>query len=569
MTWHSCDRFRFGFRLIDFLPSSLLDCTPSFFLFPFLHTYTFPSSRSISSVGMSTSRSQTCVLLFIWILGIKAFNSFPLISQCRHRGSFVSSSRHALTKQRTQEQEYEAQTKMDKNILKQVEKCETGTAARRVLEQALGADSLYGSISIPPGASDRGISDGDLAIQTKVRNKKFGIFELIDLNGDRDADRASAGVLGVFLASSLSAIVANENLPGPEILRFLVVWVLSFTPLAVVGYGIATPESLQSLLVSIQRELFPTYRKRMIQHEAGHFLMAHLLGLPIKGYNANAVKNAVEFYPLNDPDVGIDRARQLGFEGASKRPQDTYSVQPAAESAQYFGEGGRGASVIETQSVFRKSKNYTDNPFLKLPSRDEPKKSWPFRGFDHGAVDQLAAVSVAGVCAEILAFGNAEGGVADFSQLKSFFGSAEPELSERDTENRIRFSIGYTMTQLRLHLGVLDSLAEVMERGGSVSECIKAIESCPNVSGNDGIFGDYDFQRRQDFKSLGVNMFEQLFLGEKNADTEEDRLIEGKGGGYLKDNRLIKISGDDPLYIALGIAFIFLAWAASGGLALH
>jgi hypothetical protein len=70
-------------------------------------------------------------------------------------------------------------------------------------------------------------------------------------------------VLGIFLASSLSAIVANENLPGPEIIRFLVVWVLSFTPFAlVVGYGIATPDNLQALLV---------YRKRMIQHEAGQF----------------------------------------------------------------------------------------------------------------------------------------------------------------------------------------------------------------------------------------------------------------------------------------------------------
>lgn len=149
------------------------------------------------------------------------------------------------------------------------------------------------------------------------------------------------------------------------------------------------------------------------------------------------------------------------------------------------------------------------------------------------------------------------------------FASAEPALeTERDIENRIRYSVGLTMTQLRLHLGALDSLAEVMERGGSVSECVKAIESCPNVSGNDGIFGDYDLRRRQKFRSLGVNFFEKIFLGDKNADTEEDRLVEGKGGGYRKNSKLIKLSGDDPLYIALGIAFLFLAWAASGGISL-
>jgi hypothetical protein len=471
---------------------------------------------------------------------------------------------HTATKQ-------ESEKRADFASLKELDRCETGTAARRVMEQTLGGTNpLYGSISIPVGASDRVISDGDLAIQTKVRNKKFGIFELIDLNGDRDADRASAGVLGVFLASSLSAIVANENLPGPEIVRFLVVWVLSFTPFALVGYGIATPDNLQALLVSIQRELFPTYRKRMIQHEAGHFLMAHLLGFPIQGYSTNAVKNAVEFYPFNDRDVGLDRAKKLGFDRPSARSVDEGVAQPT-ESVPFFSKDGSGSDIVETRSVFRKSKNYTDNPFLTLPSQNQPKESWPFRGFDHGSVDKLAVVSVAGVCAEILAFGNAEGGVADFSQLRQVFSSAEPELTQRDMENRIRYSVGYTMSLLRLHLGALDALAEVMDRGGSVSECVKVIESCENVSGNDGIFGDYDLRRRQDFKSLGVGFLEKLFLGGKNADTEEDRLVEGKGGGYREASGLfgIQITGDDPLYIALGISLLFVAWAVSGGLSLH
>jgi hypothetical protein len=171
--------------------------------------------------------------------------------------------------------ETKSETSVDKkqadlSVLKALENCGTGTAARRVLKQAFdGTNALYNSIFIPAGASDRGISDGDLAIQTKIRNKKYGVFDLIDLNGDRDADRASAGVIGVFVASSLSAIVANENLPGPEIIRFLVVWIFSFAPLALVGYGIATPDKLQTLLVSLQRNIFPSYRKRMIQHEAG------------------------------------------------------------------------------------------------------------------------------------------------------------------------------------------------------------------------------------------------------------------------------------------------------------
>ena len=128
---------------------------------------------------------------------------------------------------------------IDENLLRQLNSCETGTSARRVLEKALSLDNvgesterpLFGSIQVPAGLSDKIISDGDLAIQTKVRNKKYGIFDLVDTNGDRDADRIAAAVFGVFVGSSLSAIAVNENLPGPEILRFTIVWLLSFAPL--------------------------------------------------------------------------------------------------------------------------------------------------------------------------------------------------------------------------------------------------------------------------------------------------------------------------------------------------
>ena len=127
---------------------------------------------------------------------------------------------------------------IDDNLLSQLDDCTTGTSARRLLEQALSIDEpeatkppLFGSIQITPGISDKTISDGDLAIQTKVRNKKYGIFELVDTNGDRDADRIAAAVFGVFVGSSLSAIAVNENMPGPEILRFTLVWLLSFAPL--------------------------------------------------------------------------------------------------------------------------------------------------------------------------------------------------------------------------------------------------------------------------------------------------------------------------------------------------
>jgi hypothetical protein len=432
----------------------------------------------------------------------------------------------------------------------------------------LGSEnSLYGSVSIPPGASDRGLSDGDLAIQTKIRNTKYSILELIELNGDKDADRASLAVLSIMVASTASALVANQNLPGPEIFRFVVVWLFSFAPLAFVGYGIATPEKLQTFLIMIQRNIFPTYRKRMSQHEAAHFLMGHLLGLPIKGYATNAVKSAVEFYPLNDPEFGRDRAKSLGFKGRT-RPEHSLQDETLSSNAPYYSKDGRGSDVIAAQSVFRNAKNYTANPFLKLPSQNAPSEAWPYRGFDHATIDQLSVVSVAGVCAEILAFGNAEGGYADISQLKQIFNSAEPALDERAMENRIRFALGYTMSQLRQHLGALDSLAEVMENEGSIADCVFAIETCSNVSGQDGIMGDNERRRREKFSSEGIGLLERILPGgKKNADAQEDRLVEGRGGGYIKEN--FQLTGDDPFYAALAASFVFFVWASSGGLSLH
>jgi hypothetical protein len=498
--------------------------------------------------------------------------------------------------------------KVDLESLASLNTCESGTKARRLLRKILLEDRdsqsqvLYGSVKIPPGASSWGISDGDLAIQTRLLNSKYSIMDVIELSGNRDADRASLSLLCLMVASTISAIIANQHLPGPEILRFMVVWLFCFSPFIFVGYGIATPEKLQAFLVSVQRELFPAYRQRMLQHEAGHFLMGHLLGLPVAGYQANAVKNAVNFYPLADTDRSFDLASQLGFDkslSARRVEQNSEALsadQLSAFDAPFFSETGRGAWLVEERSVFRNAQNYTNNPFLKLASRNEPSNSWPFRGFDEATLDQLSAISVAGVCSEILAFGmytkcsfclrvlnsdtvcirlflwaigNAEGGVADLNQLRQIYRSAEPSISERDEENRIRFALGYTMSQLRRHLGALDALSKIMERDGTIAECVAAIENCENMSGVVSIAGEnYEVQRRKDFLSDQRSPLERLFLGGgRTIDELEDRLVEGKGGGYRKET--FRLTGDDPVYAAIAVALLFALWASAGGLSLH
>lgn len=508
---------------------------------------------------------------------------------------------------------------IDKDVLFQIDNCASRTRANKILTQALSIDSklnnrLYNSISIPPNASTRSISDAELALQTRTIQSKYKIYELIEQNGDRDVDRASLAVFCTFLAGATSAILAQQttdiflfgsSIHIPDILRFVLVWMLSFSPLILVGYGLALPENLSASLITIQRAVFPSYRKRMIQHEAGHFLVGHLLGWPVKSYTVgNAVKNAVEFYPLSDADAGKDRAEALGFN--VKRNEEEAPIQPQeVEEKPYFSRDGRGSDIVD-RSVFR---DETSTKYA-LPTKDDPKTSWPFRGFDDATLDKLAVISVAGACAEILAYGNAEGGVADLVQLRQIYGAAASAtnkktegkqnplgafsddaterrlrrgdniqnkdkssgsgMDEREMDNRTKFALGFAMVLLRSNLGALDSLAEIMERGGSVSDCIIAIETCPNVSGAT-ILGDYDKMRRERFRAADSGfgkLIENAFLGGgKNIDAEDSGVIEGKGGGERKKS--FELTGDDPFYAAMAVAFAFFAWASSGGLTLH
>ncbi|KAL7542460.1 hypothetical protein ACHAXR_012313 [Thalassiosira sp. AJA248-18] len=514
-------------------------------------------------------------------------------------------------------------TGIDKAVLQNLDSCRTRTTARKILSQALypppstdqETNRLYDSVKIPKDLSTRPISDAELSLQTRTINSRYKITDLIEQNGDRDIDRASLAVLCVFLFGSSSAILAQQATGLPDILRWLLVFALCFSPLILVGYGLALPSELSVALVTIQRQVFPSYRKRMIQHEAGHFLVGYLVGWPVKTYQANnAVKNACEFYPLSDEDAGKDRAEVLGFDARKNNDNDSSADINAERSTlydedsdrPYFSKGGAGGTDME-RSVFR-DKDSTDEYFALAP-QDNPTSTWPFRGFDEETLDKLAIISVAGACSEILAYGNAEGGFADLLQLRRIYGAAASASSnkgkngssdgegsdtlgsfsddakdrrlrrenensnggmdEREMDNRTRFALGFAMGLLRQNLGALDALAEVMESDGTVADCILALESS-NASGYT-LKGDYDKIRRERFRAeeRGVGGWvERTFLGGgKTIDVEDSSVIEGKGGGERKQG--FQLAGDDVLYAALAVSVAFFAWASNGGLSLH
>ncbi|GAX26502.1 hypothetical protein FisN_23Lh027 [Fistulifera solaris] len=461
--------------------------------------------------------------------------------------------------------------------LQRLNQVTSATHAQQILQQATqdSPNRLYASIKIPTGASSRGISDGDLAIQTRLVNKQYTIEELCfdAVTGQRDANRASWAVLCIMIASVSSTILVQSITLGPEILRFVVAWCTCFAPLFFAGYGIARTEQLQAVLANVQRQLFPSYRKRLLQHEAGHFLMGYLLGWPIQNYQLeDGLQQAVLFYPLADEFVGVTRAQQLGFDSNRKRRDETSLEEQKEVSAPFYSSQGRGQRELLEQSVFRKNANYDNRDqkqqdFSRLPKLQDPTTVWPYKGFSDAVLDQITVVSVAGVCAELLLTGSAEGGVADLQQLTVILKESSAEiLTERDVCNKIRYALGFSMSQLRRHLGVLDALAEAMDEGKSIAECVYVMETCSNVSGQTLTVPDYELQRRQAYRE--GNWLERALLGEtKHLDADEDRFVQGKGGGSRKET--FRLTGDDPLYLALALSFCFFIWASNGGLSLH
>jgi len=92
-------------------------------------------------------------------------------------------------------------------------------------------------------------------------------------------------------------------------------------------------------------------------------------------------------------------------------------------------------------------------------------------------VDELCAVSLAGVVGEAMKFGDGLGGFADFAQLQGFLSRATPRFkNEREEQERVRWGAVLAFTALSRHQAQLDLLVEMMSQNTPLPECLLAIE---------------------------------------------------------------------------------------------
>ena len=181
--------------------------------------------------------------------------------------------------------------------------------------------------------------------------------------------------------------------------------------------GLATLDSLTwqgrgaNLVLDWFARFSPQHRDRIIRHEAGHFLVAHLLGIPVTGYTLSAWEALKQGQP--------------GLGGVSFDDK---------ELASQFQQGTLAAQML----------------------------------------NRYCTVWMAGVAAEKLVYGSAEGGTDDWQKMKTVL--TPLKFSASAQEQKQRSAVLQARTLLQANWSAYEALVNKMQQGADVAECYRAIE---------------------------------------------------------------------------------------------
>jgi hypothetical protein len=163
------------------------------------------------------------------------------------------------------------------------------------------------------------------------------------------------------------------------------------------------------------QKLFPEYRKKILYHEAGHFLLAYLVGVPVR----DCITNAWE----------------------------------ARKNREIKGQAG---------TIFYDTKVQEELASQKI---------------SRSSINRLSVIIMAGIAAEADQFGKTEGGIADEQSLITFLNGVQPPWNILRIQGQARWAALQAMLVLREHRESYDALVECLEQGKGLGDCIVAIES--------------------------------------------------------------------------------------------
>lgn len=179
--------------------------------------------------------------------------------------------------------------------------------------------------------------------------------------------------------------------------------------------GIATLDTLSwqgqagTLIVDWFNRFSPAHRARVVRHEAGHFLVAHLLNIPITGYTLTAWE--------------AFRQGQAGL-------------------------GGVSFAIPEDSQL----------------SQGELSAQW---------LDRYCTVWMAGLAAEALVYGEAQGGADDRQKLRLLWAQLNRPAAEGNLKER--WATLQAKTLLQNHWAAYEALVVAMEQQAPVEACCQVI----------------------------------------------------------------------------------------------
>ncbi|KAH7543159.1 hypothetical protein FEM48_Zijuj02G0153600 [Ziziphus jujuba var. spinosa] len=171
---------------------------------------------------------------------------------------------------------------------------------------------------------------------------------------------------------------------------------------------------LSSLVLdTIAHTFSQKYHNRVIQHEAGHFLIAYLVGILPRGYTLSSLE--------------------------ALKKEGSLNVQAGTAFVDFeFLEEVNGGKVSAT------------------------------------TLNKFSCIALAGVVSEYLLYGHAEGGLADINKLDMLLKGLA--FTQKKADSQVRWSVLNTVLILRRHEATRTKLAEAMSSGKSVGFCIETIE---------------------------------------------------------------------------------------------
>ena len=104
------------------------------------------------------------------------------------------------------------------------------------------------------------------------------------------------------------------------------------------------------------------------------------------------------------------------------------------------------------------------------------------RTLDQQEVDRLSIIAMAGATAEAMNFDEVMGQNADMLDLQRIMWRSSSKMSNAQQQNQTRWAAYQAASIMRKYKNEYQALIDIMNAGGSVNDCIVALENTPTAN---------------------------------------------------------------------------------------